>query len=130
MFVDELNRDQQGFLLWLARRIISVDGNIADEETALYKGIEAQCASGTVEKEIDVADLPRVFETRRQRMSLLLELLGVAYADRRFHKFEHGLLAEVAKALDVGRDRLTHMESWVVRQFTLSEEAATFMEGN
>lgn len=129
MFVSELDCEQQGVLLFLSKKIISADGVMTESEQDLYDLIAAQCGSGVEEKEVDISDLSSLFVTQKDKVSFILELLGVSYADEDYHASEREIINEVAMSIDVDADLLEDMESWVVRQFLLMKEARIFMEG-
>ena len=89
MFIQNLNSEQQGLMLSLAKRLISVDGQISKEETDMLATLEAQCCKNISEtKDISMAELKNIFKTEREKASVSLELLAVAYADDDYHKSE------------------------------------------
>jgi uncharacterized tellurite resistance protein B-like protein len=63
-----------------------------------------------------------------ERASMLLELLGLAYADHDYHASEKQFIKKVAKACEISEHELQDMEFWVVRQHALAHEVTQFME--
>ncbi|WP_276784786.1 TerB family tellurite resistance protein [Thalassolituus oleivorans] len=128
MFVSSLNKDQQGILLSFAEQVVCADGVITTDEKILLDSIVAQCSPTVKKISVEVDSLSTLFNTQQSKVSLLLELIGLAYADEEYHESERSLIKIVAKALDIESDLLEEMESWVARQFILIHEAKTFME--
>jgi hypothetical protein len=128
MFISALNKDQQAILLSLSKRLISADGIILKEEQVLYDSIAAQCESEIELKDVALCEISSKFTTQQAKVSLLLELLGVAHADNNYHESERGIIKSVTEVLDIEPRLLEDMEAWVKRQFILMKEARIFME--
>ena len=128
MFVSNLNKEQQGQLLSLADMMMKADGKIVEEELIIIDTIKAQCSPDVLPTKVSIPDLAATFSTQPAKVSLLLELLGVAYADDDYHITEQKLIQEIASSLNISSQLLADMESWVQRQFLLIKEAKTFME--
>lgn len=127
MFVGRLNTRQQSLLLTLSKQLIAADGNIHDKEHALLASLQVQMAPGV--EDASGLRLDEEFQSTESKVSLLLELLGLAHADQDYHLTEKDFIAKVAKAIGVDANLLADMESWVVRQLALVREAEAFMEG-
>ena len=56
----------------------------------------------------------------------MLELIGLGFADGEYRPVESALIGEIARAMGIRDDEIAAMESWVIRQVALSEEAAGF----
>jgi len=129
MFISNLSTKQQSVFLSLAKRLIASDGNIAPDETALLETIQQQMPSGVSPSDTALDTLSTVFECKKSKASMLLELLGLAHADQDYHATEKEFMQQVASACGVSENELRDMESWVVRQLALVSEAVQFMEG-
>lgn len=130
MFISNLSSSkQQSVFLGLAKQLIASDGNIAPKETALLETIQQQITAGVTPSDVSLDTLNNVFECKKSKSSLLLELLGLAHADQDYHVTEKDFLNQVANACGVSENDLRDMESWVVRQLALVSETVQFMEG-
>lgn len=111
--------------------IMNADGNIAEEELIIIDTMKAQCSSDVLTAgkcKVSIPDLATTFSTQPAKVSLLLELIGVAYADDDYHKTEKKLMQEIASSISISSLLLVDMESWVKRQFISMKEVNTFME--
>jgi uncharacterized tellurite resistance protein B-like protein len=128
MFISNLSSEQQSAFLSLAKQLIASDGNIAPAEKALLETIQQQMSEGVTASEVTIDTLSNVFSCKKSKASLLLELLGLAHADQEYHSTEKTFIKQLAEACDVSTNELQDMESWVVRQLALVNEANQFME--
>ncbi|KMK51952.1 DNA repair protein [[Actinobacillus] muris] len=122
MFIQNLNRDQQSVLLYLAKKIAEVDGSSDELQLGMVEILLKQSEEGISEKSISADDLADVFDTERSKCSLVLELLGVAYANEDYHQSERDLVAQYATKLGISDEKLSSLEQWVEKQFALSKE--------
>lgn len=129
MFVDRLDAKQQGALLALSAQLIEADANIAEQETQMLIALRSQMTQGITPSHVSISDLPALFPSNAARAALLLELLGLAHADAKYHVSEKDFIHSIAASLDTPAPTLADMESWVYRQFALVREAEQFMEG-
>ncbi len=127
MFIEKLNDRQQGILLDLGKKLIAADGNIHDKETELLNVLRAQMSPSV--QEIASNNLASDFQTQESKAALLLEILGLAHADEKYHLDEKSFVSGLAEEVGLDSDTLADMESWVLRQFALVREAQQFLEG-
>ena len=124
MFLENLEPREKRAFLALAQKVVHADGVLAEREArilaALSDAIGAPALDGTVE------ELAAAFQSRRSKVSALLELMGIGYVDGEYHVAEIESVAEIARALGFADDELVGLENWVVRQVALIEEAAGF----
>ena len=128
MFISKLNLEQQSVLLALAERIAAVDGVSHEKEALLMAVLKAQSQDGVAPATVELSELAGVFDSQSAKSALMLELLGIAFADSDYQKSEKALVNEVANALSIDSGLLSDMESWVSRQLLLTQEANRFME--
>ena len=124
MFLENLIGKEKSAFLGLAQMVVHADGLLSAREAQLLTALEA--AAGETVAQGTIESLAAVFQTRQSRVSALLELMGLGLADGEYHPAETKLIKEIAKALGFTEDELIGMESWVVRQVALIEEAAGF----
>lgn len=122
MFIQNLNPKQQGALLFLAHEMAIADGSDNELQLGMMQIIEKQCANGVKEERISLDNLSEVFSDKRSKCSLLLELLGIAYANQEYHKKEQKLIREYADRLGVDHQQLIELEIWIDKQLYLSRE--------
>lgn len=122
MFIQNLNPKQQGALLFLAHEMAIADGSDNELQLGMMQIIEKQCTNGVKEERISLDNLSEVFSDKRSKCSLLLELLGIAYANQEYHKKEQKLIREYADRLGVDHQQLIELEIWIDKQLYLSRE--------
>lgn len=129
MFVTNLNPIQQGILLKLAEMVAQADGQLWEEQKAILETLKFQCSNPQSIESINLSELTSIFESHRDKVALMLELIGVAHANGEYHELEKGLIFEIAEALILDSNSIKDMENWVVRQLILVREANILMEG-
>lgn len=128
MFIANLNSNQQSVFLALAKKLIESDGVVSSEEAEMLDTIQRQMEKGVSPLDVELETLNSVFECKKSKASMLLELLGLAYADQDYHETEKSFMRQVVNACGISENELRDMESWVVRQLSLVREAVQFME--
>lgn len=128
MFLHNLNLDQQGVLLDLARQTAQADGEISHLETQMINVLRQQCNPNVTAKSTSQADLASIFDTPIAKYSLLLELLGIAHANNEYHSSEKDIIFKVSQALGVTNDKLQALEAWVEKQFLLTHEVQELLK--
>ena len=128
MFVNHLNPLQQGCLLGLSKLVIEVDGSLSSKETEVFSIIKSQCQDTVSVAEEPMSLIEDCFKDNTSKVSLMLELVGVAYADSEYHENEKALLNNIANKLGLSQDLLQDIETWVERQLALVKEAQVMLE--
>ena len=132
MFIENFNNKQQSIFLGLAKQLIASDGIITPTEEAMLAIMQSQMGAEITSVDANYEELLSIFDTKKSRASMMLELLGLAHADKNFHTsdsetFEKQFIQQVSKSCSISDAELNDMESWVVRQFALVSEANQFM---
>ncbi|HAS6256166.1 TPA: hypothetical protein RQK80_004618 [Vibrio vulnificus] len=128
MFIGNLNKDQQGVLLAIAQKLINVDGQVSAEEIAILDQIKLQCDTDVEALSYTEESMIALFSDRRSKVSLLVEILGVAYSDTEYCKQEQDFLTRLASNLSINDEELQKLTDWVTRQLNLVQEVALLME--
>ena len=128
MFVHQLGPRQQSALLHYARELMRADGRIGDDELGYLDALRAQTVAGVEAEEIPLEKIGHLFTDRRSRVALLLELIGMGYADESFEVEEASLITQISNALDFSDEDVLDFKSWVRRQMMLMTEAEHLME--
>ncbi|NMG31096.1 hypothetical protein [Aromatoleum evansii] len=125
MFLSRLDEKQQGIFLYYCEKLISADGKVDAREEELLASFRAQMASSITPH--SSSDLSADFPTSASKAAFMLELLGLAYADEKYHSRERDFVLTVADKVGINQELLADMEAWVVRQLSLAREAEEFM---
>jgi uncharacterized tellurite resistance protein B-like protein len=129
MFLHALEPAEVHAFLGIAKHLIDADGRRDDAELRMLRFAEAETGVGAADVPscAPSASVAQVVRTRRSRRAVLLELLGLAYADGEYHPHEREVIRAVSALFDVGDAELVKMEDWVQRQIALAAEANRFM---
>jgi len=132
MFLHELGRQQQHAFLDLAHRIIEADGHLAEQEKQTMELLRREMNLSVVLEDGEgssagpSASTAEVFETKKERAIVFLELLLLALSDGELHQAEKQILHPIASDLDVSDEELETMQNWALRQVALAQEASEF----
>lgn len=130
MFVQNLNDRQQGVLLHYADEVMRVDGRIDADELVAMDILRNQTEPGVNAEDVPIEQLPGLFEDRLSRVSFLLELVGMGYANEDFDPKESALVVRVAEVFSFHDDgTMAAVEAWVRDQLALTKKANKLMEG-
>ena len=128
MFVSNLNNEQQSYLLSLGEMLIKADNQETEKELEKLNILREQLINVPKKEDVQLNKLSLVFTCQKSKVSLLLELLGIAHADEEYHETEQDLIAKIAKYLNISTPLLFDMNNWVKRELILANEAQIFME--
>ena len=130
MFVQNLNERQQGVLLHYADEVMRTDRSIKAEELMAKDLLRNQIEPGVKAEDVPIEQLPGVFEDRLSRVSFLLELVGMGYADEDFDPAESELVGRIAEVFSLYEDgTIRAIEGWVRNELDLMKKAQKLMEG-
>lgn len=125
MFLHELSPEQRRAFLVLARQVIDADNRLAMQEVErldhLY--LEAGVGTETASAPSTAGDLHLLFGSDRARVTVLLDLFLVAYADGVLHPDEIQAIRRVAGQLRVDAGIYESALDWARRHQALVEEA-------
>lgn len=130
MFVQNLNERQQGVLLHYADEVMRVDKRIDAAELMAMDMLRNQAEPGVKAEDVPIEALPGLFEDRLSRVSLLLELVGMGYANENFDPEQSELVNQIAKAFSFHSDgTIEAIDGWVKDELALMKKAQQLMEG-
>ena len=130
MFVQNLNERQQGVLLHYADEVMRTDRKIKAEELMAMDLLRSQTEPGVKAEDVPIEQLPGVFEDRLSRVSFLLELVGMGYADEDFDPEESELVVRIAEVFSLHEDGTKGaVEQWVKDELALMKQAQKLMQG-
>lgn len=131
MFLSVLNESQKRAFIKIAERFIDADSVIDMDEMELITLLERETGispeSGYSDEKL--SDLFAVFDTKKARAVVMLEILRLGHIDNEYHAAESSFISTMADAFEIARTEFMNMESWVVRRIALDNEARKkFME--
>jgi tellurite resistance protein len=130
VWLSSLTTQQRDALLGLAHNVIVSDGLLDPSEEDMMVEFKREMA---LKPELDsdyleLDGIDGIFESRRARTIVMLNLLRLSYVDGAFEIEEECLLKEVARAFGIDDADFGAMDGWVKRLVALEEEARRLME--
>ncbi len=129
MFLINLNSEQKAALLNAAHRVMEADGIIHEREVEIMKLLQEEAGASIHEKSFTYDELSHLFQTRREKLSFLLELIAIAQCDGEWHIKEKELIEEYAHCLSVSQETINQLIKWIDKQLALSMEAEQLLNG-
>ena len=130
MFVQNLNERQQGVLLHYADEVMRADRRIDAAELMAMDMLRNQTEPGIKAEDVPVEALPGLFEDRLSRVSFLLELVGMGYANEDFDPTQSELVNDIARVFSLHENGVIEaIEKWVQDELALMKQAQQLMEG-
>ena len=130
MFVQNLNERQQGVLLHYADEVMRADRKIDAAELMAMDMLRNQTEPGVKAEDVPVEALPGLFEDRLSRVSFLLELVGMGYANEDFDPTQSELVNSIARVFSLHENGVIEaIEKWVQDELALMKQAQQLMEG-
>lgn len=129
MFLFHLTPAERRAFAGLAQHLIAADERQQAAETGELQRLEAELGIPVASSRAlaPTSEVLGTFVSRTSRVSVVLELLTLAYADGEPHPNEMEMLKSVAVGLGISELRLLEMEDWVVRQMALSAEVSALL---
>ena len=129
MFVQNLNERQQGVLLHYADEVMRADRKIDAAELMAMDMLRNQAEPGVKAEDVAIEALPGLFEDRLSRVSFLLELVGMGYANEDFDPTQSELVSQIARVFAFHENgTIEAIEKWVQDELALMKEAQQLME--
>jgi uncharacterized tellurite resistance protein B-like protein len=130
MFLNLLTEEQKKTFMALATRVMMADDQTDPREERLFSAMrqemglwqEFRLPQGSLE------DLAASFPDKKSRGVVMLELLGLVYADDRFATQEQKLLRGLANLFEISQETADNMEAWVLQHKELMNRALGFLQ--
>ncbi len=130
MFVQNLNERQQGVLLHYADEVMRTDRRIDAEELLAMDMLRNQTEPGVKAEDVPIEALPGLFKDRLSRVSFLLELVGMGYANESFDATQSEFVNQIARVFAFHENGTVEaIEQWVQDELALMKQAQQLMEG-
>ena len=130
MWLSSLSNDQRHALLRLAHNVIVSDGLLdPNEEGMLFELKREMALSDVGELEyLELDGIQNVFQDRRSRIIVVINLLKLSYVDGAFEIEEECLLKEIARTFDITDQDFLLLDNWVRRLTALEDEVTALFE--
>ena len=130
MWLSSLSNDQRHALLRLAHNVIVTDGLLdPNEEDMLFELKREMALSDVGEVEyLELDGIQNVFQDRRSRIIVVINLLKLSYVDGAFEIEEECLLKEIARTFDITDQDFLLLDNWVRRLTALEDEVTALFE--
>ena len=130
MWLSSLSNDQRHALLRLAHNVIVSDGLLdPNEEDMLFELKREMALSDVGEVEyLELDGIHNVFQDRRSRIIVVINLLKLSYVDGAFEIEEECLLKEIARTFDITDQDFLLLDNWVRRLTALEDEVTALFE--
>ena len=130
MWLSSLSNDQRHALIRLAHNVIVSDGLLdPNEEDMLFELKREMALSDVGEVEyLELDGIQNVFQDRRSRIIVVINLLKLSYVDGAFEIEEECLLKEIARTFDITDQDFLLLDNWVRRLTALEDEVTALFE--
>jgi len=130
MFLNSLTQEQKKNFLAIAMRIIGADGILETRERQKIETMRYEMGlyNETDLPKGDIEDIAKTFDTRKSRVTVMLEGIALAYADEDLGGEEQKILRALALVFEFSEEEATAMENWVKRYKELHQEAVAMFE--
>ena len=130
MWLSSLSNDQRHALLRLAHNVIVSHGLLdPNEEDMLFELKRDKALSDVGEVEyLELDGIQNVFQDRRSRIIVVINLLKLSYVDGAFEIEEECLLKEIARTFDITDQDFLLLDNWVRRLTALEDEVNALFE--
>ena len=132
MYLRYLTADQKKALLVLAYHMVIADGTVSDEESNLLDELKHGLGVDAVVTPQAMYERPSlaVFDSRRAKMTALVQILALAFADNLFPTSESDMVRDFTREIGIAAEEMPAIEDWVRRQNVMVEEFETLLAGN
>ena len=112
MFLNNLSQTEKKAFLTLAKEFILVDGVFSPEEEGLVSIMKGEMGieEGFPEGEKTRKELLSLFTSKRSRISAIMEMEGLGYANMEYHVQEKVFIKEMADAFGLSADELDSID--------------------
>lgn len=121
MFLNNLSNKAQISFLKIAKLFIEADKSLHFAEETMIEFMKKEC--GLEQMEIDspktVLEELSSFDSKKTKISVLLELIYLGYADHDYCFEERSFVSEIAKEFGVSIEIVIELENWIKNQLSI-----------
>ena len=124
MWLSSLSSDKRNALLRLAHNVVVSDGLLDPNEEGMLIELKREMGLSEVgELEyLELEGIQNVFQDRRSRIIVVVNLIKLSYVDGAFEVEEECLLKEIARTFDISDQDFLLLDNCVRRLTALEEE--------
>jgi uncharacterized tellurite resistance protein B-like protein len=114
MFLHNLKQKEKEAFLALIKKFIRVDEKISDSEKTILNQLQFEmgCDSKIHPRETTLDECLESFESKTSKVSVLLEIVGLGYADTEYGVQESKFVKKIAEAFGIDKNELIAMENY------------------
>ncbi len=131
MFLRHLTAEQKKALLVLAYHMVIADDHVSDEESALLDELKHDLGVNVVVTPQELFERPSaaVFDSRESKMTALVQILSLAFADNRFPPSESEMVRDFTRELRIPAKEMPSIEAWARQHIRLLEDFEALLAG-
>ena len=129
MFLHILNDKQKEVFICLAHNVVVSDGELSAGEQSMMRQLcrEIGLPDNFAPHYIPLEGIDQIFDTKKSRVTIVIALVRLGYADGAFEIEEQSLLKDICVAFRISDDDFRLIENWVRRLIALEKEASSLM---
>lgn len=128
MFIYDLTEKQKSAFLILAKQLSLSDSKLTSEEERELESMERETGLQIPAdaENIDKTTLLGAFDSSKSKISTILELILLGYADGEYSEEENHYIQKIASAFGMTEDELDRYTHWALQQYEVMQEARKF----
>lgn len=125
MFIHELDSRQKEAFFTLLHELVLADEKLVEEEKTARSLLKREAGLDELPDpdQMSFSEAVDQFNSQRDQINVLLELLLVAHVDNVYHPEEEDLIQSLTSAFEISMEKLELLKNWVLRQGALLREA-------
>ncbi len=129
MFLASLTEAQQRAFLCLAYNVVVSDGDLTVGEEIMMEEMrrEMNVDKDFVPEYVELDGIEQTFPDRKSRVTVLISLIQLGYADGAFEVEEQSFLRVLSDYFEIPEPDFALIDNWVKRLVSLQKEAKDFM---
>jgi tellurite resistance protein len=129
MFLSSLSDAQQKAFLCLAYNVVVSDGDLTVGEELMMEEMrrEMNVDPDFTPEYIELEGIEEIFVDRKSRVTVLIALIQLGYADGAFEVEEQSFLLVLCEYFEISPADFALIDNWVKRLINLQKEAKDFM---
>lgn len=129
MFLASLTEEQQKAFLCLAYNVVVSDGDLTVGEEIMMEEMrrEMNVEKDFVPEYLELEGVEQTFPDRKSRVTVLISLIQLGYADGAFEVEEQSFLRVLSEYFEITEPDFALIDNWVKRLVSLQKEAKDFM---
>lgn len=129
MFLSSLSKTQREAFLRLAYNVVVSDGELTVGEEIMMEEmrVEMSIDPSFTPEYLELDGIEQMFPDRRSRVTVLIALIQLGYADGAFEIEEQSFLRVLCQSFELSEEEFAFIDNWVKRLISLQKEARDFM---